>query len=175
MDSDDPASDPASGPASEPRNDPGNDPPADAPHRSATERLPDSSAEQRPDLGRLLTGLVERVPHARSALLLSIDGLVRAAHGLDRETAEQLAALASGLHALARGAGARFAEGGRVRQVVVEWESALLTVCTAGTGACLAALADRRADVAVLGYEMTLLVRSVRSVLETPLRLPAGR
>ncbi|WP_226961399.1 MULTISPECIES: roadblock/LC7 domain-containing protein [Streptomyces] len=137
--------------------------------------MPDSSAEQRPDLGRLLTGLVERVPHARSALLLSIDGLVRAAHGLDRETAEQLAALASGLHALARGAGARFAEGGRVRQVVVEWESALLTVCTAGTGACLAALADRRADVAVLGYEMTLLVRSVRSVLETPLRLPAGR
>ncbi|WP_062213761.1 roadblock/LC7 domain-containing protein [Streptomyces sp. NBRC 109706] len=129
---------------------------------------------QQPDLGWLLTGLVERVPHARSALLLSTDGLVKAAHGLERDAAEQLAALASGLHALARGAGARFAEGGEVRQVVVEWESALLSVASAGQGSVLAALADRRADVAVLGYELTLLVKSVRSVLETPLRLPAG-
>ncbi|UED87666.1 roadblock/LC7 domain-containing protein [Streptomyces profundus] len=129
---------------------------------------------QRPDLGWLLTGLVERVPHARGAVLLSTDGLVRAAHGLERDAAEQLAALASGLHVLARGAGTRFAEGGEVRQVVVEWESALLSVTSAGQGAVLAALADRRADVAVLGYELTLLVKSVRSVLETPLRLPAG-
>ncbi|MDT0268382.1 roadblock/LC7 domain-containing protein [Streptomyces sp. DSM 44915] len=137
-------------------------------------QVTDPPTTQQADLDWLLTGLVERVPHARGALLLSVDGLVRAAHGLDQEAAEQLAALSSGLHALARGAGARFAEGGEVRQVVVEWESALLTVSSAGPGSCLAALADRRADVAVLGYEMTLLVRSVRSVLETPLRLPAG-
>ncbi|SOD62404.1 Predicted regulator of Ras-like GTPase activity, Roadblock/LC7/MglB family [Streptomyces zhaozhouensis] len=135
----------------------------------------DSPSDQRPALDRLLTGLVERVPHARSALLLTVDGAVRAAHGLDRETAEQLAALASGLHALARGAGTRFADGGPVRQVVVEWDAALLSVRAAGNGACLAALADRHADAAVLGFEMTLLVRSVRSVLESPLRLPVGR
>ncbi|GAA3860487.1 roadblock/LC7 domain-containing protein [Streptomyces sedi] len=135
----------------------------------------DSPSDQRPTLERLLTGLVERVPHTRSALLLTVDGMVRAAHGLDGETADQLAALASGLHALARGAGARFADGGPVRQVVVEWDAALLSVRAAGNGSCLAALADRDADAAVLGYEMTLLVRSVRSVLESPLRLPAGR
>lgn len=56
------------------------------------------------DLSWLLTGLVNRVPHTRSALLLSSDGLVKAAEGLDTDAADQLAALASGLYSLARSA-----------------------------------------------------------------------
>ena len=46
----------------------------------AQAQLPGS---QHTDLSWLLTGLVQRVPHARSALLLSSDGLVKAAHGFD--------------------------------------------------------------------------------------------
>lgn len=126
------------------------------------------------DLSWLLSGLVQRVPHTRSALLLSSDGLVKAVDGLDTDTADHLAALASGLHSLARSAGVRFADGGEVRQVVVELDSVLLFVSTAGQGACLAVLADPAADAAVLGYEMAMLVKSVRPYLATPARTPAG-
>ncbi|MBW1600133.1 roadblock/LC7 domain-containing protein [Streptomyces sp. JJ38] len=126
------------------------------------------------DLSWLLTGLVQRVPHTRSALLLSADGLVKAVHGLETDVADHLAALASGLYSLARSAGTRFGEGGEVRQVLVELDTSLLFVSTAGQGACLAVLAGRDADAAVLGYEMAMLVKSVRPYLATPARLPAG-
>ncbi|GAB2817864.1 roadblock/LC7 domain-containing protein [Streptomyces sp. NPDC054796] len=126
------------------------------------------------DLSWLLTGLVQRVPHSHSALLLSSDGLVKSAHGLEPDTADHMAALASGLYSLARSAGVRLGEGGEVRQVVVELENSLLFVSTAGQGACLAVLADRDADAAVLGYEMAMLVKSVRPYLATPARQPAG-
>lgn len=122
------------------------------------------------DLSWLLTGLVQRVPHARSALLLSSDGLVKAAHGFEPDSADHMAALASGLYSLARSAGVRFGDGDDVLQVVVELETTLLFVSTAGSGANLAVLADREADVAVLGYEMGMLVKSVRPYLATPAR-----
>ncbi|WP_405748005.1 roadblock/LC7 domain-containing protein [Streptomyces sp. NBC_01525] len=133
-------------------------------------------AGPQPDLSWLLTGLVQRVPHARSALLLSSDGLVKAAHGFDPDSADHLAALSCGLYSLARSAGVRFGEGDDVLQVVVELESAFLFVSTAGSGTCLAVLAGREADVAVLGYEMGMLVKSVRPYLITPARrqAPAG-
>jgi predicted regulator of Ras-like GTPase activity (Roadblock/LC7/MglB family) len=127
------------------------------------------------DLSWLLTGLVQRVPHTNSALLLSSDGLVKAVHGLETDTADHMAALASGLYSLARSAGVRFGDGGEVRQVVVELDTSLLFVSTAGQGACLAVLAGREADAAVLGYEMAMLVKSVRPYLGTPARQPAGQ
>lgn len=134
---------------------------------------------QHTDLSWLLTGLVQRVPHAGSALLLSSDGLVKAAHGFDPDSADHMAALASGLHSLARSAGVRFGGGDEVLQVVVELESMFLFVSTAGAGACLAVLASGEADVGVLGYEMGMLVKSVRPYLVTPARqhpqAPASR
>ncbi|MGW0927324.1 roadblock/LC7 domain-containing protein [Streptomyces sp. NPDC002644] len=127
----------------------------------------DTQTDRAADLDWLLTGLVRRVPHARSAVLLSCDGLVRCAHGLDAEGADHMAALASGLHSLGRSAGVTFDGGGDVRQVVVELSSSLLFVTTAGAGTCLAVLADRATDAAVLGYEMAMLVKSVRPYLGT--------
>lgn len=126
------------------------------------------------DLTWLLSGLVQRVTHTRSALLLSSDGLVKAVHGLDNDSADHMAALASGMYSLARSAGQRFADGSDVRQVVVELDSALMFVSTAGSGACLAVLADPHADVAVIGYEMSMLVKSVRPFLATPARQGTG-
>ncbi|MEU5838982.1 roadblock/LC7 domain-containing protein [Streptomyces diacarni] len=124
------------------------------------------------DLSWLLAGLVERVPHASSALLLSADGLVKAAHGLEPDTADHMAALSSGLYSLSRSLGVRMAGGDGVRQVVVELDRSLLCVTRAGQGACLAVLARREADAAVLGYEMAMLVKRVRSLLSTPARQP---
>lgn len=123
-----------------------------------------------PDLDWLLTGLVQRVPYTRSAVLLSSDGLVKSVHGMDADSADHMAALASGLYSLGRSAGIRFGDGGEVRQVVVELDTSLLFVSTAGSGTYLAVVAGRETDAAVLGYEMTMLVKSVRPYLVTPPR-----
>lgn len=129
-----------------------------------------TSSASGPELAWLLSGLVERVPHTRSALLLSSDGLPRAAHGMADDGADHLAAIASGLFSLTRSAGERFDGGSGVRQVVAELDETLLFVTAAGEGAVLAVLASRQADVSVLGYEMSQMVKSVRPYLATPVR-----
>ncbi|MFB7632965.1 roadblock/LC7 domain-containing protein [Streptomyces sp. NPDC056149] len=131
---------------------------------------------QHTDLSWLLTGLVQRVPHTRSAVLLSADGLVKACHGFEPDVADHMAALSSGLYSLARSAGSRFGEGSDILQVVVEMQETFLFVAAAGSGACLAVLAGREADAGVLGYEMGMLVKSVRPYLSAAPRTlgPAG-
>ncbi|MEV6630319.1 roadblock/LC7 domain-containing protein [Actinoplanes sp. NPDC051470] len=122
------------------------------------------------DLVWLLSGLVDRVPDTRSALLLSSDGLRKAAHGLDTDGADHLSAVASGMFSLARSAGVRFGGSEVVRQVVAELDESLLFVSAAGSGAVLAVIAGKQADPGVLGYEMAQLVKSVRPYLSTPTR-----
>ncbi|GAA1460082.1 roadblock/LC7 domain-containing protein [Nocardiopsis exhalans] len=125
---------------------------------------------QESDLSWLLSNLVDRVPHTRSVVLLSSDGLKKAVSGLDVESAEQLAAIASGLFSLSRGAGLKFGGNETVRQVIVELDETLLFVASAGSGSVLAVLAGREADAGVLGYEMSQLINSVRPFLTTPTR-----
>src|SRR5215472_8606249 len=127
------------------------------------------------DLGWLLRGLVEHVPHTRSAVLLSADGLATASYGLDHDPADHLSAIASGLFSLARTAAVRFGGSDGVRQVVAELDDTLMFVSSAGYGSVLAVLADRETDAGVLGYEMSQLVKSVRPFLTTPTRQPGGQ
>lgn len=135
----------------------------------------DAPAGHETDLSWLLRGLVERVPHTRSAVLLSGDGLAVASFGLSADAADQLSAVASGLFSLARTAGVRFGSGNEgVRQVVAELDNTLMFVSSAGFGSVLTVLAGRESDVGVLGYEMTQLVKSVRPFLATPARQPQG-
>jgi predicted regulator of Ras-like GTPase activity (Roadblock/LC7/MglB family) len=126
------------------------------------------------DLGWLLRGLVEHVPHTRSAVLLSADGLATAAYGLEPDPADQLSAIASGLFSLARTAAVRFGGSDGVRQVVAELDDTLLFVSSAGYGSVLTVLADRETDAGVLGYEMSQLVKSVRPFLGMPARQSGG-
>jgi len=125
-----------------------------------------------PELDWLLEDLIKRVPHAGSAVLLSADGLPTAAYGLDRDHADQLAAIASNLLSTARAAGLRFGGGDGVRQVVAELDAVLLFVSSAGDRSVLAVLAGREADARVVGYEMTQMVSSVQPFLATPARVP---
>lgn len=122
------------------------------------------------DLGWLLRGLIEQVPHTRSAVLLSADGLAIASHGLGPDLADQLSAIASGMFSIARTAAVRFGGSTGVRQVVAELDDTLLFVSSAGFGSVLTVLADREADAGVLGYEIAQLVKSVRPFLVTPAR-----
>ncbi|MFG2104484.1 roadblock/LC7 domain-containing protein [Micromonospora echinaurantiaca] len=129
---------------------------------------------QSADLDWLLDELVDRLPAAREAVVLSADGLLLGASaGLDRADAEHLCALASGLSSLARGA-SRHVAGGPVRQTVVEMESAYLLVTAAGQGACLAVVSEADADIGLVAYEMAMLVTRVGENLTAPARSAAG-
>jgi predicted regulator of Ras-like GTPase activity (Roadblock/LC7/MglB family) len=118
----------------------------------------------------LLDDLVERVPPAQHAVVLSADGLLMGASaGLSREDAEHLSAVASGFQSLARGTGRHFG-GGAVRQTIVEMDEAFLFVTAAGQGACLAVLAGADSDIGVIAYEMAMLVSRVGQTLTAPTR-----
>ena len=117
-------------------------------------------------LSWLIQNLVDRVPHARSALLLAKDGLKMArTSDLATDTADQMAAIASGLFSLASAAGLQFTGKPGARQVVVEMEGLWLYVASAGFGTCISVLADEKADSNQIGYEMVQLVRSMREHL----------
>lgn len=92
------------------------------------------AARRSGELDWLLDDLVTRVGEVRHAVVLSGDGLaVGASSALSREDAEHLAAVASGFHSLAKGAGRHFRAGG-VRQTMVEMDEGFLFVAAAGRG-----------------------------------------
>ncbi|KJS62734.1 roadblock/LC7 domain-containing protein [Streptomyces rubellomurinus] len=126
------------------------------------------------ELDRLLDELVQRALEVRVAVLLSVDGLaIGASAGLEREDGEHLAAVASGFHSLAEGAGRHFGAG-EVRQTMVELEGGYLLIAAAGEGTCLAVFATARADLGLIAYEMARMVRRVGEHLGTAPRAVRG-
>jgi predicted regulator of Ras-like GTPase activity (Roadblock/LC7/MglB family) len=127
----------------------------------------DTDASQ---LSWLLDNLAARVEPIRQAVILSRDGLVVAASkDLSQEDGEHLSALAAGVQSLARGAGRHF-HGGEVRQTIIEMESAFLFIMAAGEGTCLAVLSSGSANVALVAYEMAMLIRRMGKYLGSPPR-----
>jgi predicted regulator of Ras-like GTPase activity (Roadblock/LC7/MglB family) len=133
-----------------------------------------TQTKQSANLTWLLDDLVERVPTAKQAVVLSADGLMMGASaGIGREDAEHLSAMAAGFQSLAKGASRHF-RAGPVRQTVVEMESAFLFVTAAGQGACLAVLASSDADLGLIAYEMAMLVTRVGQNMSAPDRPAAA-
>lgn len=118
-----------------------------------------------PDFSWLLANFAGHVPGIAHVVAVSADGLlVASSRGLPPDRAEQLAAVTAGLVSLANGASRCF-EGGNVLQTVVEMGSGFLFLMSISDGSALAALAARNCDVGQVGYELTLLVDRVGSVL----------
>ncbi|MET8858783.1 MULTISPECIES: roadblock/LC7 domain-containing protein [unclassified Streptomyces] len=131
------------------------------------------SVQRSGELDWLLDDMVVRVTEVRHAVVLSNDGLaVGSSTALRREDAEHLAAVASGFHSLAKGAGRHFGAGG-VRQTMVEMDEGFLFVAAAGDGSCLAVLTTVTADIGLVAYEMALLVKRVGEHLHAPPRVGA--
>lgn len=129
-----------------------------------------AQTKQSANLTWLLDDLVERVPTAQQAVVLSADGLMLGASAaMNREDAEHLSAMAAGFQSLAKGASRHF-DAGQVRQTVVEMEEAFLFVTAAGQGACLAVLASADADLGLIAYEMAMLVTRVGQTMAAPER-----
>ncbi len=121
-------------------------------------------------LNWLVDSFVRNTPGLAHAAVVSTDGLlVAVSDRLDRARADQLAAIASGLESLTRGA-ARLFGAGSVNQTVVEMEKGFLFVMSVSDGSCLAVLASPSCDVGVVGYEMAMLVTKVGDVLTPQLR-----
>ncbi|MCM2577613.1 roadblock/LC7 domain-containing protein [Streptomyces meridianus] len=122
------------------------------------------------ELSWLLDDLVSRVHRIRHAVVLSGDGLaVGTSAELSREDGERFAAIASGFHSLAKGAGSHF-RAGSVVQTVVELEGGFLFVVSAGESSSLSVYTDADADVGLVAYEMARLVTRVAEHLAVPSR-----
>ena len=122
------------------------------------------------NLNWLVANFAKATPGVAHAMVLSADGLpVAVSERLDRPQADQLAAIASGLASLAQGASRCF-EGGLVTQTAVEMDRGFLFVMSISDGSCLAVLAAAACNVAVVAYEMTVLVARVGDVLTPSLR-----
>ena len=120
----------------------------------------DGAAGAAGQLDWLLDDLVRRVGQVSKAVILSQDGMaLGSSQTLARDDAEHLAALAAGFQSLARGAARHFGGGGGVRQTIIEMESGYLLVSAAGSGTCLAVIAEPDADLGLVAYEMAILVR----------------
>ena len=122
------------------------------------------------NLNWLVANFAKATPGVAHAMVVSADGLpVAVSELLDRPRADQLAAIASGLASLAQGASRCF-EGGLVTQTAVEMDRGFLFVMSISDGSCLAVLAASACNVAVVAYEMTVLVARVGDVLTPSLR-----
>jgi predicted regulator of Ras-like GTPase activity (Roadblock/LC7/MglB family) len=124
--------------------------------------------------GWLLTNFVKNVPGVSHAVAVSSDGLLlTSSEGLPRDRADQLAAVASGLLSLTRGAARVFGAGGVV-QTVVEMELGCMLLMAIADGSCLAVLASPRCDMGLVAYEMTLLVDRAGELVTPQLRSERG-
>jgi predicted regulator of Ras-like GTPase activity (Roadblock/LC7/MglB family) len=113
----------------------------------------------------LLNGFVEKTSGVTDAVAVSSDGLLMAmSSNLDRASAEQLAAIISGMVSLGNGASGCFGFDG-LEQVIVAMRKGFLFVSAISDGSCLGVVATKGCDIGLIGYQTTLLVERAGSVL----------
>ncbi|WP_343449848.1 DUF742 domain-containing protein [Micromonospora oryzae] len=118
-------------------------------------------------LMRALDALIDRVPGARLAVLLSPDGLrLGASRGTDAAVAEQVSGMVAGLWALGA-ATARFCADAEPRRIVTRMPEALLHVTGIRTGVVLALHTCEQSRAADIEFEVA------RFVTEADRHLPA--
>jgi len=124
----------------------------------------------------LLEKLRHRTPGVHHVLVLSRDGLKMChTHELDVDRADQLAAISAGIQSLSLSASAEFGNGGGAGQAMLEFGGGVLLIIGAGEGAHLAVVADRDADVGIVGHNMNELVEQIGGFLTAaPRRTAAG-
>jgi predicted regulator of Ras-like GTPase activity (Roadblock/LC7/MglB family) len=126
----------------------------------------------RADLSYLLDRFGRSVADIRCSVVLSADGLLIArSSGLDETAADQLAAIASAVNGLARGA-ARQHGWGRARKTIMEMDTTYLFFTSLGpeATACLAVSADITADVGQVAYDMAVLAEQAGAFFAPGLR-----
>jgi predicted regulator of Ras-like GTPase activity (Roadblock/LC7/MglB family) len=109
----------------------------------------------------LMANFVRSTPGVDQAIAVSSDGLLIALSShLERASADKLAAIITGMRALAHGAAHELGKG-QVLQVLIEMGNAFLFVSAISGGSTLGVVASRGCDLGLVGYEITLLVERV--------------
>ena len=113
----------------------------------------------------MLNNFVDQTAGVTDAVAVSSDGLLMTmSSSLDRASAEQLAAIISGLVSLGKGTSTCFGFDG-LEQVIVSMRRGFLIVSAISDGSCLGTVATRQADIGMVGYHMTMLVERAGRML----------
>lgn len=122
------------------------------------------------NLNWLLERLCSTVPGIKQAVVVSSDGLALAkSEGVDRETAERLAAVSSGMIGLAYGSAGRFGAG-PVSNVIVEMQFGWLFVTGIRDGSLICCLTEKNIDMGAIAFEMSIFVQRVGDSLTPEVR-----
>lgn len=122
------------------------------------------------NLSWLLERLIGTVPGIKQAVVVSSDGLALAkSDGVDRETAERLAAVSSGMIGLAYGSAGRFGAG-PVSNVIVEMQNGWLFVTGIRDGSLICCLTEKDIDMGAIAFEMSIFVQRVGDSLTADVR-----
>jgi hypothetical protein len=122
-------------------------------------------SEKANNVNWLMANFVRSTPGVEQAVAVSSDGLLIAmSTQLERASADKLAAIITGMRALAHGAAGELAKG-HVMQVLVEMAGAYLFVSSISGGSTIGVVAGRDCDLGLVGFEIALLVERVGAQL----------
>lgn len=122
------------------------------------------------NLNWLIGRFVLAVPSIKQAVVVSSDGLAMATSSeTEREPADRLAAVASGMIGLAYGSAGRFGAGS-VCNVIVEMTDGWLFVTGISDGSLLCVLTGKSVDIGAVAYEMALFAERAGEVLTPEVR-----
>ncbi|WP_031088600.1 roadblock/LC7 domain-containing protein [Streptomyces sp. NRRL WC-3549] len=126
------------------------------------------------ELAWVLTPLLE-LPGVQHAVVATGDGLVEGASpGLERASAERVAAMTATLHAAARAFTTAFTDvdAPRLAQTVVESDLGFAVVVPAGRNTTLALFAAPDAHLGNIAYQMQVQVTALTRAMHAPTRRP---
>jgi len=124
-----------------------------------------SLSEKANNVNWLMANFVRSTPGVEQAVAVSSDGLLIAmSTQLERGSADKMAAIITGIRALAHGAANELAKG-QVMQVLVEMAGAYMFVSAISGGSTLGVVTTRDCDLGLVGFEITLLVERVGTQL----------
>jgi len=122
------------------------------------------------NLNWLLGRLCATVPAIRQAVVVSSDGLPMAvSENVERDTADRLAAVSSGMIGLAYGSAGRFGSG-PVLNVIVEMQNGWLFITGIADGSLICCVTNKEVDIGTVAFEMSIFVQRVGDTLTPEVR-----
>ncbi|MCZ7433650.1 roadblock/LC7 domain-containing protein [Streptomyces sp. WMMC1477] len=121
------------------------------------------------DLNWILGDFARHLPEVTQAIAVSVDGLALAFTGVERDDADRLAAIASGLVNLLSGA-AQVMRTDPVEHSLTAMEGGYMFSMAVSSGASLLVTTTRDADIGEVSYRMAELINQVGDALSPAIR-----